>query len=303
MRFQRDNPRFRRRARPALAATAATAAMAALAALAALALLAGPAAAETAIETAIPWRVLDGGLDLAEIESPVKSTIGDSRITVLRIDPARYELRLLSVKEQGGRPLTAKEWAGAHGLVAAINAGMYQEDGRTSVGYMKNFGHVNNGHINRNQAILAFNRTDESVPAAQIIDRTCQDFKALRTKYQSFVQSIRMVSCDQKNVWNPQARSWSMAVIATDMAGRVLFIITRSPYTVHNFINILMSLPLGIRNAMYLEGGPKASLYVAGGGAEIEKIGRFERIFLESGTTAPAQPLPNVIGVARKKAE
>ncbi len=286
--------------RPARAATAATAAMTALAAFF---LLAGPAAAESTVDTAIPWRALDDGLDLAEIASPIKSPVGDSRITVLRIDPNIHELRLLSAKEQGGRPKTAKQWAGAHGLIAAINAGMYQADGRTSVGYMKNFGHVNNGHINRNQAVLAFNRTDDSVPAAQIIDRTCQDFKALRAKYQSFVQSIRMVSCDQKNVWNPQARGWSMAVIAIDMAGRVLFIITRSPYTVHDFINILMSLPLGIRNAMYLEGGPKASLYVAAGGAEIEKIGRFEMIFLESDTNAPALPLPNVIGIARRKAE
>ena len=277
----------RRRTRPALAA------------LAALVLLAGPAAAESTVA----WRALGDGLALAEIDSPVKSTIGDSRITVLRIDPNIHELRLLSAKEQGGPPMTAKEWAGAHGLIAAINAGMYQEDGRTSVGYMKNFDHVNNGHINRNQAVLAFNRKDESVPAAQIIDRTCQDFKALRAKYQSFVQSIRMVSCDQKNVWNPQARGWSMAIIAIDMAGRVLFIITRSPYTVHDFINVLMSLPLGIRNAMYLEGGPKASLYVAAGGAEIEKIGRFETIFLESDTTAPALPLPNVIGIVRGKAE
>jgi uncharacterized protein YigE (DUF2233 family) len=274
-------------------------------ALAAFALLAAPApaAAESTAERTIPWQALEAGLDLAEIVSPVKSTVGDSRITVLRIDPRRYALRLLSVTEQGGRSLTAKAWAGAHGLIAAVNAGMYQKDGRTSVGFMRNFGHVNNGYINRNQAVLAFNRKDDSVPAAQIIDRSCQDFKALRAKYHSFVQSIRMVSCDQKNVWNKQARGWSMATMATDMEGRVLFIITRSPYTVHDFINILMSLPLGIRNAMYLEGGPKASLYIAAGGTEIERIGRFESIFLESDTTAPAQPLPNVIGVVRKNAE
>ena len=51
-------------------------------ALAALALLAAPApaAAESTAERTIPWQALEAGLDLAEIVSPVKSTVGDSRI-------------------------------------------------------------------------------------------------------------------------------------------------------------------------------------------------------------------------------
>jgi uncharacterized protein YigE (DUF2233 family) len=251
-------------------------------------------------EARVGWRVLEPGLELAEIASPVASKVGDSRITVLRIDPARFALKLLAAKELGGARMTARQWAGKYGLVAAINAGMYQEDGLTSVGYMRNFDRVNNGHINPNQAVLAFNRKTGAVPEAQIIDRTCQDFAALRKSYDTLVQSIRMVSCGQKNVWDPQARSWSMAAVAMDKSGRVLFVISRSPFTVHVFINILLGLPLDIHNAMYLEGGPKASLYVSANGAEIEKIGRFETIFLESDTNAPALPLPNVIGVVRK---
>lgn len=257
-------------------------------------------AAPALAEAPIPWRVLDDGLAIAEIASPVKSTVGNSLITVLRVDPARFEFRLLSAKEQGGKRLTARQWARKNGLVATINAGMYQEDGLTSVGYMRNFAHVNNGHVNRNRAVLAFNRKDDGVPEAQIIDRGCQDFKALRARYNSLVQSIRMVSCDRENVWDPQPRSWSMAVVAVDDAGRVLFILTRSPYSVHDFINILLGLPLGIKNAMYLEGGPRASLYVAAGGSEIERIGRFETIFLESDSNATALPLPNVIGIVPK---
>ncbi len=91
-----------------------------------------------------------------------------------------------------------------------------------------------------------------------------------------------------------------MAAVAMDKAGRVLFVISRSPFTVHDFINILLALPLDIHNAMYLEGGPKASLYISANGTQIEQIGRFETIFLESDTNAPALPLPNVIGVVRK---
>lgn len=248
------------------------------------------------------WRLIEPGLELAEFVSPLASKVGDSRITVLRIDPARFALKLLAAKELGGARMTARQWAGEYGLVAAINAGMYQEDGLTSVGYMRNFDRVNNSHVNPNQAVLAFNRKtgNDGLPEAQIIDRTCQDFEALRHSYDTLVQSIRMVSCGQKNVWDPQARSWSMAAVAMDKAGRVLFVISRSPFTVHDFINILLALPLELHNAMYLEGGPKASLYVSANGTEIEKIGRFETIFLESDTNAPALPLPNVIGVVRK---
>ena len=263
-----------------------------------LLLHAGP----TATAESVAWRDVDAGLQVADIRAPVPSPRGDSRITVVRIDPRRYAFKLLTAKEYGGARLTVRQWARTHGLVAAINAGMYQEDGLTSVGYMKNFAHVNNPHVNPNNAVLAFNPADPDVPEVQIIDRACQDFAALRGRYHTLIQSIRMVSCDGRNVWSPQDRRWSIAAVAVDGGGRVLFIHSRSPYPVHDFVNILLRLPLDIRNAMYLEGGPKAALYLSANGIEIERLGRFDSALLETNANAHGLPVPNVLGVVPKAA-
>lgn len=64
-----------------------------LIAFAALLFIRAPASAEVA------WRPLEGGLDLAVIEAPIKSAVGNSRITILRIDPKWFRLRLISAKE------------------------------------------------------------------------------------------------------------------------------------------------------------------------------------------------------------
>jgi hypothetical protein len=174
-------------------------------------------------------------------------------------------------------------------------------DQSTAHFYMQNYQHKNNPKIAGQNAFLAFNRKDDSVPRAQIIDRRCQDFPKLRKKYHTIIQGIRMVDCRQKNTWSLQKKKWSMVVAAVDKKGRVLFIFTRSPYRVHNYIKMLLALPLGIHNMMYLEGGPEASLYVNAGGAKIEKFGSYETGFSENDNNNDFWPIPNVIGVAKMK--
>lgn len=47
----------------------------------------------------IAWQKIDDGLLFAEVVVPVKSDYGDSKITILKIDPAYFEFRLISAKE------------------------------------------------------------------------------------------------------------------------------------------------------------------------------------------------------------
>jgi hypothetical protein len=246
------------------------------------------------------WKELDEGLALGEFDAPQKAESGNSRITVLRIDPHYYAFKLLCADEHGKERLTVREWAREHRLVALVNAGMYQQDGFTSVGYMKNFGHLNNRRLNRDNAILAFNATDSNLPEIQLIDRECQDFNSLKAKYQTLIQGIRMISCDRRNVWSQKPDRWSTVAVGLDKSGRVLFLFTRSPYSVHDFIEILLALPLDIRNAMYLEGGPQAAFYVAAGPVEVERHGSLETGFDEAEAIQLAFPIPNVLGIVRK---
>jgi hypothetical protein len=247
------------------------------------------------------WRKADEGLHWAEFGGGGKSERPDSGITVVKIDPRFYELRLLSASEHGKVRSTVKEWCRKQNLIAGINAGMYQQDGLTNVGYMRNFSHVNHSRLNRTyKAVLAFNRTDSSVPEVQIIDLTCQNFELLKNKYQSFIQNIRMVGCRQENVWTRQDRAWSIAALGMDRSGNALFIFSEPAYPVHDFINILLSLPIAIQSAMYLEGGPEASLFFSAGGASFERIGMHDSHVEDDRSRASARPVPNILGITKR---
>ncbi len=245
-----------------------------------------------------PWREADKGLSVAEFQSETKGRVQSFSITVVKIDPKEFSLRLLCASELGKEKLTTREWCDKHKLVLAANAGMFQEDGLTSVGFMKNFKHVNNPKLGRANSILAFNPVDEGVPGVQIIDRECHDFDLLRQKYQSFVQSIRMISCDGQNVWTRQSSKWSTLAIGMDSAGNILFIFSRAPRSVHDLIEIILSLPLSLKSAMYLEGGPQASLYLSTPHMNLELNGVWEG-FEENKVLQFSLPIPNVIGITR----
>jgi len=248
----------------------------------------------------IKWQELDEGLYFAELNATIKSEIGNNKISVLKIDPQYYDFNLLTAKEKGVRSMTAKKWTEKFNQIAVINAGMYQADHKTNVGFMRNFSSINNSRLNKNNTIVAFNRKDKSVPEFQIIDRTCQDWEALKDKYHSFSQSIRMVDCNQKNRWGKQPKKWSMVAIGKDKKGNALFAFSRSPYTVHDFIKMLLNSPLDLYNLMYLEGGPEASFYVSHNDIQIANMGSYETGFNENDDNDFFWPIPNVIGISKK---
>ena len=265
-----------------------------------LLLLAGPGPAPVSI----PWKTLESGLELAVVDAPRKSTHADSKFTLVRIDPAHQRLRLLMASEVGGPKRTAPEWVRQFGLSVVVNAGMFEARGDQSTAhfFMQNGTHVNNPKVANQNAFLAFDPVDDSVPAVQIIDRRCQKFPALRKKYKTLIQGIRMVDCRQRNTWSLQPKKWSMVVVAMDKHDRLLFIFTRSPYRVRVFIQMLLSMPLDIRNMMYLEGGPEASLVVKSGDTRVEKFGSYETGFNPDDKNAEFWPVPNVIGLEGRMA-
>jgi uncharacterized protein YigE (DUF2233 family) len=246
------------------------------------------------------WKKMDEGLYVGEFAFPGKSKLTASGITIVKVNPRGYSFKLLCASEYDKIKMTPKKWCQKHGLVTATNAGMYQEDGIRNVGYMKNFHHINNPRLNAvYKAVLAFNPIEPTLPEVQIIDLKCQDFEKLRFKYQTLVQNIRMISCQQENVWSKQDKMWSMAVFGIDQNGNALFIFTKSSYSGYEFANILLSLPISIHNAMYLEGGQEASLYFSANDVEFERIG-FPASLNGNDHISVARPVPNVIGIVKK---
>lgn len=283
--IHRAKPRGRR---PHLACALALIALAALL----------PARGQEPVAPAIAWQQLEPGLELGT--APAPGAPADTPIQLLRIDPTRFELQLLnSSAAPDGSRMTAKQWAQRSGLVAAINASLYQTDHRTSISLMKSRTHTNNPRLSKHNAVLVFDRLDSGMPPVQIVDRTCRSFADVENRYAGMVQSIRMVSCHGTNVWSQQPdKKWSTAALGIDQQGRLLFIHVRAPLTTHDLVDALLALPLGLREAMYLEGGPEAQLYVNAGGREVEVVGSQGSSFAAIENTY-ALPIPNVLGVRR----
>jgi hypothetical protein len=251
--------------------------------------------------TAPAWQTLEPGLEYALLDGPAGGAEGDGKIAAVRIDPARFELRLANASAPGqGAILTAREWAYRTGASAAINASMYQEDYRTAVSLMKSRDHVNQRRLSKDKAVLAFDALVSGVAPVRIVDRDCEDLTDAEHRYGTLVQSIRMISCERRNVWAPSERRFSTAAIGVDAKGRVLFFHARTRWPVHDLVKALLELPIDLARAMYVEGGPEAQLFARGAGREVERTGLFERA-PAAGDGGRAWPVPNVILAVRKK--
>jgi Phosphodiester glycosidase len=234
----------------------------------------------------VSWRALGPGLEHGQ--AVLAADVGDSQLHVVRIDPAHFRFVLASAAATGGAPRTARRWAEERGFSAVINAGMFQPGGMP-VGYAKADGRVIQPRLNGDRSVFAFDDMH-----ARLLDLSCDVFDP--ASEENAVQGIRMVACDGRNVWSQQARRWSIAAIAQDQSGRILFLHARSPLPVHDFIDALQALPLSVARAMYQEGGPEATLYVNASGFELERLGSFETGFNENDSNLAAWPLPNVFG-------
>jgi hypothetical protein len=253
-----------------------------------LALLLLPCGASTAVE----WRSLAPGLELAEIATRVPSHAGDSRITVIRADPAHWELALVGADASGdGRPQTARAWARGHGLQVATNAGMFATDHRT--------------HLNAYQSLAAFDPRDPAGGSAPFriydLDAPGVTVESIRRDYASLVQNLRLIRKPGTNRWSQQPKRWSEAAFGEDAAGRPLFIHCRSPFSMHDLNRELLAAGIDLVAAKHLEGGPEAQLYVEVGATVIELVGSFETDFREDEGNTVAWPVPHVLGLRPRK--
>ncbi len=152
------------------------------------------------------------------------------------------------------------------------------------------------GVFSKDNALFVAEPLAAGMPPAQILDRTCADWRALAARYRVAVQGIRMIDCRGRNTWVPQPRRFSTACVGADDAGRILFIHARSPWATHDLVDVLLALPLSLTRLMYVEGGPEASLHVKVGGRVVASaVGSYETGFWENDENQAFWPLPNVL--------
>jgi phosphodiester glycosidase len=239
----------------------------------------------------VSWRPIQPGTELAIIAADA------GPLYVVRVDAGRAKVGVALASEKKSPARTAAEWCRREKLSVAINAGMFQTDQRSNVGYLRHGQHLNNKRWNAYKSVLAVNPKGKSLPATLWLDRETSQTDPRLADYGIVVQNLRLIARSRRNVWSPSARRWSEAALAVDSRGRLLFLFSRAPYSMRELNAMLLRLPLDVIAAMHLEGGPEASLSIHAAGINLDLAGSYETGFLPDDSNDRQWPIPNVLGV------
>ena len=248
------------------------------------------------------WTILSPGLEYIEELAPLKSKIGDSKLSILRIEPSRFQVDIHSATNYDCVARNLYEWADSFKLNIVFNAGMYDlRKPLYSRGYLRSRDHLNNSNIIEGfNSMIAIGPKKPHLKEICILDLRCSAWEEKKDEFHSFAQGIRMLDCNGNPMaWN-KVQSCSMLVAAEDPKGFFYLIFCRSPYTQNEMIQFLLKMPYKLRNAIYLEGGPETSLLIDVNGHCIEKVGSWVAKTWEKDTNYNFWKLPNVIGIKQR---
>jgi hypothetical protein len=199
--------------------------------------------------------------------------------------------------------MTAREWCDKNHLVAAINAGMFDLDNTTHVGYLKSKDHTNNSHLNYYKSVAVFDpKNGKELPPYKIydLDENGNSLNNILNDYNSAIQNLGLIKKTRINVWRQLDEKWSEAALGEDNKGNILFIFSRFPFSMYDLNKKLLESGIDIIAAQHLEGGPEAQIYLKEGNVEIEQFGSYETSYNANDNNESAVPIPNILGIRRK---
>jgi hypothetical protein len=221
------------------------------------------------------------------------ATPGPACIDIVRADPTRFALHAFT---GGSDRRTAPAWLADEKLAAVTNAGMFHDSG-APVGLVIERGVVAGTDNTKMSGFLAWDPVSPKDPPAIVAGRGCPgfDLAALRQRYRSLLQSYRFLGCDGKALPWKDAKQYSAAGVGVDRAGRIVFLHARAGVLMAELATALASHDLA--GALFLEGGPEASLVARGPDGELALVGSYETGFVENDDNHDWWKLPNVIGI------
>lgn len=241
----------------------------------------------------LPFKAVAPGIEYAAVAWVEAPSTGDGVLHVVRIDPTKADLRVGLASQGDGKNRTAGDWADQLGFTAVINAGMYETDYRTNVGYLRAGTHKNQARWNKYQSVLAF-----GPGKGAMFDLDAGRGKDGLAAWPTVIQNLRLIKATgERSVWKEDSRPWSEAAVAADAQGRILFLFCRTPLTMKVFNEKLLALPLEITHAMHVEGGPPASFSLRTKGLKLDLAGTPESGLLTTENTRQ-WAVPNVLGVS-----
>lgn len=239
---------------------------------------------------------LGPGLDVERwpIGAKPATTSSPPCIDVVRADSTHFTLKLLTSDD--AKDTAAPDWLSTFHLSAVINAGMFHESGEP-VGLIVADGAARSDDNAKMSGYLAWDPVDASDPPIMLAGRDCPSFDLakLRARYHSIVQSYRLLGCDGGALPWKDPKQYSAAAIGIDRSRRIVFLHARAAVTMAELSRALAAHDLV--GALFLEGGPEASLVAKGADAQLAVVGSYETNFVENDGNTSFWVLPNVIGL------
>ncbi len=225
---------------------------------------------------------------------------GNRTITIVRIDPTRYALKLLlSMRDGARRPLP--QWIADEHLVGGINLGMFLPNGRPCGFAMEDDVVVSSRNPRQFNAFIGYSPRGRTA-AIGIGGAGCEDdLAALRADYHSVFQGVRMlVDCRGRAQTTWRTNRYSAAALGKDSDGKIVMVHSRTPYRMQVLSQMLAAPELGIRGLVYMEGGPEASLVVEAPDVHVSEMGSYEDGFYLDDSNHTFWDLPNVVGIVER---
>ncbi len=217
-------------------------------------------------------------------------------LDVVRADAARYHLTMLTKAHDGGSSQPAPAWRERFHLIAVTNAGMFHSTGKP-VGMLIDDGTQLSKDHPQFGGYLAFDPTTTGDAPMVIAGRDCPGFDLadLRRRYRSILQTNRLLGCTGEALPWKDPKQYSAAAFGLDRDGNPVFIHSRAAVTMSELATAVASLDLA--GAMFLEGGPEATLVVRGSDGELSRVGSYETGFVENDENRSYYWLPNVLAL------
>lgn len=232
--------------------------------------------------------------------SAPEAPAGDGTITIVRVDLARYELRVLTESHDGPRrPLST--WVRDEHLAGGINAGMFLPNGR-ACGFLRYRDDVRSARRPGSfDGVLGFDPRGGGAALVAGGAGCSRDFAAIERDFGSVILGRKLMIDCQGRATGWSTRRFSAAAMGVDREGRAVFVHTRTAWRMAQLSTLLAAPELGIRGLVYMEGGPEASLIVDAEGQRVIEMGSWEDGFWENDGNHELWDLPNVIGFAPRR--
>ncbi len=218
-------------------------------------------------QTTAPWKRLDKDLEISEIPVPSKRFFRSS-LVLLRSSLSRYRIGVVRASEYGEKVSDVKELCRKSNAVAGVNANFFDEDGRAlglviSRGLllqkMHEGGHTLTG-------VFLVTRSSGSIVSRSEF-RPNSVIEAVQAGPRLLIGGVPVTNLKDLNI--PKRR----AGVCIDSGGRTILYATSSSLggaTLGEVQSVLVGEPVECRDALNLDGGGSAQMYVnAGRGASL----------------------------------